>query len=1030
MRNFLYLFFAVLLCHLAIAQQPETFPVNGTYDQRDGLYAFTNATVYIAYNKKIEKATLLIRNGKVEQVGANLTIPKNAVKIDLKGKFIYPAFIDLYSNYGLPEAKRRENRDGNPQMESDKKGAYGWNEAIRPETQANALFDTDAKAAKSMRQLGFAAALTHLQDGIARGSGAVVLLGNDAPQQSIIKGRAAAHYSFDKGTSTQNYPESLMGSIALLRQTYLDAKWYEQSKGKTTYNLSLDNWNNLQNLPQIFDAGDKQSVLRADKIGDEFGIQYIFKTQNDAYQRINEIKATNASLIVPINLPDAYNIENPLDAANVDLSDMMHWEQAASNLAMLEKAGINFAITASGLKNPSDDFYKNLQLAIKRGLSKETALKALTATPAALVGMTDQLGSLENGKFANFIIASGDIFDEKTDIFETWVKGKRYNYKALDVVDVRGKYRFTVGSQNYNLSVKGDKASDAAGEIVQISGDDTTKIVVKIALAEQNLSISFVPNPKDSTTTNKTVRLSGWTSPDGKEWKGTGQTPDGAWINWNASQTAIYKPDEKKEKEEKEDNPEQIGSVRYPFNGYGFTEVPQNTATVLFKNATVWTNEKDGILQNTDVLIKDGKIAQIGKDITAPAGAKTIDATNKHLTCGIIDEHSHIAISAGVNEGSKSCSSEVRIGDVVDAEDINIYRQLAGGVTTSQLLHGSANAIGGQSGLIKLRWGASPEKMKFENADPFIKFALGENVKQSNWGDNNTIRFPQTRMGVEQVYLDYFTRAKEYDQALKGIGTTKKGAETTPLRRNLELEALAEIINKKRFITCHSYVQSEITMLMRVAEQFGFTVNTFTHILEGYKIADKMKEHGVNASTFSDWWAYKYEVIDAIPYNGAILHDMGVNVGFNSDDAEMARRLNQEAAKAVKYGKVSEEEAWKFVTLNPAKMLHIDKQVGSVKVGKDADVVLWNNNPLAIYAKPEKTFVDGICLFDIDQDKKLRQFIQDERNRIAQKMLKAKQGGAATQDAAPQRKHLYHCNDHQTHSNDDYYSEGDHSEEH
>ncbi len=1028
MKKILYLLVAALLCHSALAQQPETFPVNGTYDQRDGLYAFTNATIYTNYNKKIEKATLLIQNGKVVQVGTAVTIPKNAVKIDLKGKFIYPAFIDLYTNYGLPETKSKEKRDGNPQMESDKKGAYGWNEAIRPETNANTLFDTNKKDAQTLRDMGFATVLTHLQDGIARGSGTVVLLSDDAPQQCIIKGRAAAHYSFNKGTSTQDYPGSLMGSIALLRQTYLDAKWYEQSKGKTTYNLSLDSWNGLQSLPQIFDAGDKQSVLRADKIGDEFGIQYIFKTQNDAYQRLSDIKTTNASLIVPINLPDAYDLENPLDAANVDLSDMMHWEQAASNLSMLEKANINFAITTNGLKNASSDFYKNLRLAIKRGLTKETALKALTATPAALIGMNNELGSLENGKIANFIVASGDIFDEKTDLFETWVNGKRYNQKPIETVDLRGKYRFTVGTQTYNLGVKGDKDSDAEGEIVQISGKDTTKINVKIALAEQNLSISFMPNPKDSTTNNKTIRLSGWTSPDGKEWKGTGQTANGEWINWNASQTETYKPEEKKD-EKKDDKPEELGVVKYPFNGYGWTEMPK-TETVLFKNATVWTNEKDGILQNTDVLIKDGKIAQIGKDIAAPAGAKTIDATNKHLTCGIIDEHSHIAISSGVNEGTKSCSSEVSIGDVVDAEDINIYRQLAGGVTTSQLLHGSANAIGGQSGIIKLRWGASPEKMKLENADGFIKFALGENVKQANWGDNNTIRFPQTRMGVEQVYMDYFTRAKEYDQALKGTASAKKGTETTPVRRNLELDALAEIINKKRFITCHSYVQSEITMLMRVAEQFGFRVNTFTHILEGYKVADKMKEHGVNASSFSDWWAYKYEVIDAIPYNGAILHNVGVNVGFNSDDAEMARRLNQEAAKAVKYGKVSEEEAWKFVTLNPAKMLHIDNRVGSIKIGKDADVVLWNNNPLAIYAKPEKTFVDGICQFDIEQDKKLRQTIQDERNRIAQKMLKAKQGGAATQDAAPHRQHLYHCNDHQTGTQTDYYSEGDDSEEH
>ena len=334
-----------------------------------------------------------------------------------------------------------------------------------------------------------------------------------------------------------------MGSIALLRQTYLDAKWYEQSKGKTTYNLSLDSWNGLQSLPQIFDAGDKQSVLRADKIGDEFGIQYIFKTQNDAYQRLSDIKTTNASLIVPINLPDAYDLENPLDAANVDLSDMMHWEQAASNLSMLEKANINFAITTNGLKNASSDFYKNLRLAIKRGLTKETALKALTATPAALIGMNNELGSLENGKIANFIVASGDIFDEKTDLFETWVNGKRYNQKPIETVDLRGKYRFTVGTQTYNLGVKGDKDSDAEGEIVQISGKDTTKINVKIALAEQNLSISFMPNPKDSTTNNKTIRLSGWTSPDGIEWKGTGQTANGEWINWNASQTETYKPE-------------------------------------------------------------------------------------------------------------------------------------------------------------------------------------------------------------------------------------------------------------------------------------------------------------------------------------------------------------------------------------------------------------------------------------------------------------------------------------------------------
>jgi imidazolonepropionase-like amidohydrolase len=370
------------------------------------------------------------------------------------------------------------------------------------------------------------------------------------------------------------------------------------------------------------------------------------------------------------------------------------------------------------------------------------------------------------------------------------------------------------------------------------------------------------------------------------------------------------------------------------------------------------------------------------------------------VTSGIIDEHNHIAISEGVNEGAEAASAEVRIGDVVTSEDINIYRQLSGGVTAAQLLHGSADPIGGQSALIKFRWGYTPEKMKIEGADGFIKFALGENVKQSNWGDKFTVRYPQTRMGVEQTYVNYFTKAREYENALKA----KKN-----VRRDLMLDALVEILNKKRFITCHSYVQSEINMLMHVADSFGFKVNTFTHILEGYKVADKMKAHGVNASTFSDWWAYKYEVIDAIPYNANILNKMGINTAINSDDAEMARRLNQEAAKTVKYGGTSEEDAWKMVTLNPAKMLHLDSHMGSIKVGKDADIVIWSDNPLSIYARVENTFVDGICFYDAQKDAQKREYIRTERARLTQKILDDKKGGAPTQDAVKKNNKAYSC---------------------
>jgi imidazolonepropionase-like amidohydrolase len=406
------------------------------------------------------------------------------------------------------------------------------------------------------------------------------------------------------------------------------------------------------------------------------------------------------------------------------------------------------------------------------------------------------------------------------------------------------------------------------------------------------------------------------------------------------------------------------------------------------------------------VLVKNGKIAVIGKNLSS-SGALVIDATGKHLTPGIIDEHSHIA-AVSINEGGQSVTSEVRIGDNLNPDDINIYRQLSGGVTTSHILHGSANTIGGQTQLIKLRWGVNDTALKFAGADPFIKFALGENVKRTPSRNNN--RFPDTRMGVEEVMTDAFTRAKDYERSMKAYADRGKNSTLLPVRRDLELDALVEIMNKKRFITCHSYVQSEIVSAMRVAEKFGFRFNTFTHILEGYKVADKMKAHGANASTFSDWWMYKMEVVDAIPQNASIMHKVGLNVAINSDDAEMARRLNQEAAKSIKYG-LSEEDALKMVTINPATMLHIQNQTGSIKVGKDADLVVWNNDPLSIYAVPQQTIVDGIIFYDHDRDLQLRKKIQEDRNRIIQKMLGEKKSGVSVSPAFASEQINLHCED-------------------
>ena len=359
-----------------------------------------------------------------------------------------------------------------------------------------------------------------------------------------------------------------------------------------------------------------------------------------------------------------------------------------------------------------------------------------------------------------------------------------------------------------------------------------------------------------------------------------------------------------------------------------------------------------------------------------------------------------------MNEGGQAIAAEVSIGDVVNPDDINIYRQLSGGVTASQLLHGSANPVGGQSALIKLKWGHTAEEMLIDGAPKFIKFALGENVKQSNWGDYNTIRFPQTRMGVEQVYYDGFTRAKAYAAEWKSFNTGKLKQKP---RKDLELDVLLEILLSERFISCHSYVQSEINMLMHVADSMGFTINTFTHILEGYKVADKMAKHGAGASTFSDWWAYKHEVNDAIPYNANIMADQGIVVAINSDDAEMGRRLNQEAAKSVKYGGMSEQDAWKMVTLNPAKLLHLDDRMGSLKVGKDADIVIWSDNPLSIRAIVEYTIVDGEILYETERDQKMRLANQAEKARIISKMLEDNKNGGNKQPFVKKRNGHFHC---------------------
>jgi len=980
----------------------ETFNVNGTHNKNHNYFAFTNAVIHVDYQTKISNGTLLIKDGEIIAVGEKVKIPNNVIIYDLKKKHIYPSLIDIYSDYGIPEPVKSKTRNYGRQFETKNKGAFNWNQSIKPEIDAAKLFKVDDKKAQELRRLGFGIVLTHQKDGIMRGTSALVTLGNQKANSVMLKANVANHLSFSKGTSTQSYPGSLMGMIALIRQTYYDVDWMFNNTKVDEFNISLntiiENWK----LPQIFEANDKLSILRADKVGDEFEMQYIFKGKGNEYQRIKAIKATGGKLIIPLNFPKAYEVSDPYNSLLISYSDVKNWELAPYNLGIVASNDLDFCITTADLKEKKV-FFKNLRKAIKCGLSEQDALKALTFSPANFINQYDNIGSLAEGKLASFIITSENLFAEKNIIHENWVRGKQHVISDYTIIDARGNYSLNLGKKSYDLKVSGEpKKLKGSIEIIGTKDNkpDTSKIGVNISVAGNIVSINF--NPKDDFEKG-TLRLSGTMTNNAGIWDGNGQMANGVWLKWTAIRGKI-EIDKKKKKDAKIDSLV-IPKIQYPNMAYGFDSLPK-PETMVIKGATVWTNEEHGILQNTDVLILNGKIGAIGKKITYE-GAKIIDGKGKHLTSGIIDEHSHIAISRGVNECTQAVTAEVNISDVINSYDVNIYRQLAGGVTASQLLHGSCNPIGGQSGIIKLRWGSTPEAMKIKEIDGFIKFALGENVKRAG----GTQRFPQTRMGVEQVYYDAFIRAKEYQAKWDAFAAIpEKDRENVPAPRIvLEMETLNEILNKERFVSCHSYQQGEINMLMHVADSMGFKINTFTHILEGYKVADKMKKHGVGGSTFSDWWAYKFEVNDAIPHNGAIMHKQGIVTAFNSDDAEMGRRLNQEAAKAVKYGGVSEEEAWKFVTLNPAKLLHLDHRMGSIKLSKDADLVLWSDNPLSIYAKVEKTIIDGAVYFDKDKDLKMQEANRIEKARIIEKMITAKKGGEKTQSAKSKKPKLYHC---------------------
>lgn len=953
----------------------QTAPVIGLHENTPNVLAFKNARIVTAPGTVLEKAVLVVRDGHVEAVGSDIPAPPDAVVYDLAGKTIYPGFIDLYTHYGLPEK---------PAGSADS-GALYWNTAVRPERSAAESFHPDEKAAQSLRRSGFTTAASFPGAGIFRGCGSLALLNDDEPSKTILQDSTAQSISFN--TAGGGYPSSLMGTIALIRQTFLDARWYDQAweafrkapSGQTTpeINLSLAALKPFfeGRKPCVFEAPGTLDILDASNIAREFGLNAWVRGSGAEYQRVDALKKGGVKLIIPLRFPE------PPDPANVQtgLGELRHWDFAPENPARLAQAGVDFVLTTAGLERP-EDFLKNLRTAVKRGLPPDKALQVLTVTPAEWLSMTTLLGTLEKGKIANFLVTDGDLFEDKTKIIDTWVAGIRYKVNPLPEIDVRGTWtlRFTPVDrmETLELSLSGEALTP---EVKATVGGKTVKLL-KSSLEKRLVMFAF---QADSLGFQGTLRLTGMA--EEKLMHGRGTFSDGYSFTWDGALKEPWKakPDTVKiEPTRRAEFP-----VVYPEGSFGRPALPGQPEVLLVKNAVLWTCGPQRTIKNGDLLVKKGEIAAVGKNLSAPSGAVIIDASGKHVTPGLLDAHAHLAMRGGTNEGTHAITSETRVSDILDCGDINIYRQLAGGMTTVCTCHGSVNPIGGQNAVIKLRWGALPGEMLFEGAVPSQKFALGENVKLSNnIGIPN--RYPLTRMGVEEIIRDMFQAAKDYRKEWQDYTeASKKNKNLIPPRRDLRLEPLVEILEGKRQVQCHCYRQDEILAVMKTAEEMGFKIEFFIHILEGYKVADALKKHGGMPSTFSDWWAYKAEAYDAIPYSGALMREQGLLVSFNSDDIELGRRMNLEAAKAVKYGSVPEEEALKFVTLNPARQLHLDRRIGSLEEGKDADFVIWSGSPLSSYSICEQTWIDGRRYFDRSEDSELRKKIKDERAALTEKII-------------------------------------------
>lgn len=1035
------------ICFLYLAVEsvaaPSTAPPEGLRENTPSTHALVGARLVIAPGRVIENGTLIVRDGLIEAAGAEAAVPQEARVWNCRGKTIYAGLIDAFSELPAEASKLGV---------SDKHGAGYWNPHVLPQVEAGDRYRLDANLNKKLRGQGITARLIVPSVGVIKGTSSLVSTGDEPGSQAILKPKVALHLMLVPPRGGSGYPKSPMGAMALVRQAFYDARWYadawqayQQQPGLPRPERS-EALEALQDaltgkLPVVVSTSDELYCLRAEQLAKEFDLKCVLLGSGSEYRRLDAIAETKLPVILPLNFPKTPRVTTPEAAMSVSLEKLLHWNLAPENPGRLDTSGVNIVLTSQGLSE-AGGFLAAVRKAVLHGLKPDAALRAMTVAPAELLGVSDRLGTLGPGKAANFVIADGDLFENKTEIVETWIDGRRYEADESPSADLRGEWEVRLakpdgGTETLTIKLDGT-ANKLSGKLCR--GEK------EAALQETTLDgwqFSAVVNAK-SLGWDGILQLSGTLSvpadgqgeEDAPTWLGVLVWADGQRSSCSARRTAEWKESAAKSEENDEDDAEdaeekrpggdeQVESkqaddkseepqralypVNYPLGAFGVTEAPEQPRVIVFEHATVWTCGSAGVLEDASVLIQQGTIVGVGRDLAVPNDAVVIDARGKHILPGIVDCHTHIATDGGINEQTQTITAEVRVGDYIDSNDVQIYRQLAGGVTCANVLHGSANTIGGQNQVIKFRWGLLPEELKFAAAPPGIKFALGENVKQSNWGDGS--RYPQTRMGVEQIVRDAFHAAIDYRRRWRAWREKPAGL---PPRTDLELEALVEVLEGKRLIHCHSYRQDEILAFLRTCEAFGVRVQTLQHVLEGYKVADEIARHGAGGSSFSDWWAYKFEVYDAIPYNGAVMHQAGVLTSFNSDDAELARRLNLEAAKGVKYGGVAPEEALKFVTFNAAKQLGIEKHVGSLEPGKNADLAVWSRSPLSSYAVCEQTWIDGRKYFDRQADLKLRAKTAQMRAALIQRALASGEPAEGLDEDDKQRwpREDIYCHDH------------------